>query len=674
MQKNAKKCQVIGVQSMKLGLVLNFQECIFCQSDRINDATGEKDILLKPTEQGYASLGRDISGFIKGSFDIPKLIFEVFHDQNQFEKICKERNAQYHRFCRNQYSSLQLDRLEGKRKKAQTEGLKNDELCIFCEKPEKKNQRFSTVSSRDIISKIINLAERNNDHLLQQRITNSSEQSSIKYHKYCYNKHFNTKNDAKTKNDPKNDFQDAYDIVLTETIDEIEKTRDYQEQVFFKLSQLAKEMSNRLSQMGFENCTVHSSRLKEQLQSLISGLRADKIGREIFLFFDDNVKHLVANAIENDLDDDEKILEKAIVIIRQRINTENAVHFSGSLNKTFCAEKTTSKTLVKFVSSLLEGRESNSKIAKDIAENIAQIIEFNCVKRRKSGVEHARHNIEREQPLTIYLGLMIHSETGQRKLVDELNRMGLSISYSRVMDIERALATKVCEKYIQDDCVCPPSLTKGIFTTAAIDNIDHNPSSSSANYSFHGTGISLIQHFNHHHSEESKQYVTLEKSDFSNKRKPSLPDSYYNIPLVPSIAGEPPVSTVNWYVDRQTVNNDNPLEYTKDWLKNCTKLMDENEKSYENIISWGAYNSRHSEDISSYKSTSAMLPLLKDDINSPAVVMHSMDIVIAGIKKLNPTQTPVMTADEPVYAIAKQIQWTYPEKYGEDKMVVMLGN
>lgn len=202
------------------------------------------------------------------------------------------------------------------------------------------------------------------------------------------------------------------------------------------------------------------------------------------------------------------------------------------------------------------------------------------------------------------------------------------------------------------DCVCPPSLTEGIFTTAAIDNIDHNPTSSSANYSFHGTGISLIQHFDNQHNEDSKQSITLEKSDFSNKRKPCLPDTYYNIPLVPSIVGELPVSTVNWNCDMDDTGNS--LEYTKNWLENCSKSM-EHESSYDSVLSWGAYNSRFSMDKSKFKSNSAMLPLLKDDINSPAVVMHAMDLVIAATRKLNPTQTPVNIADEPVYAIAKQL-------------------
>lgn len=238
---------------------------------------------------------------------------------------------------------------------------------------------------------------------------------------------------------------------------------------------------------------------------------------------------------------------------------------------------------------------------------------------------YARHNIDREQPLPIYLGLMIHSETGQRKLVDELNGLGLSISYSRVLDIERPLATKVCDVYVTDDCVCPPSLKEGIFTTAAIDNIDHNPTSSSANYAFHGTGISLIQHYNQQHSEDTTQNIFLEKCDFSDKRQPTLPENYYSIPVVPSIAGELPLSSVNWSTDFDINMKESALKYTQKWLENSTEQTN-GDNSFENVLSWAAFNSRCSNDKSDFKSRSAMLPLLKDDINSPAVVTHSLEL------------------------------------------------
>lgn len=36
-------------------------------------------------------------------------------------------------------------------------------------------------------------------------------------------------------------------------------------------------------------------------------------------------------------------------------------------------------------------------------------------------------------------------------------------------------------------------------------------------------------------------------------------------------------------------------------------------------------------------------------------------------------QSAVITADQPVYAVAKNIQWNFPNLYGEDKIVMMLG-
>ncbi|KAL5475256.1 hypothetical protein EMCRGX_G027332 [Ephydatia muelleri] len=42
-----------------------------------------------------------------------------------------------------------------------------------------------------------------------------------------------------------------------------------------------------------------------------------------------------------------------------------------------------------------------------------------------------------------------------------------------------------CKHFEDEGLVCPPILRKGIFTVGAMDNIDHNPSSTSAQGSFH---------------------------------------------------------------------------------------------------------------------------------------------------------------------------------------------
>ena len=56
--------------------------------------------------------------------------------------------------------------------------------------------------------------------------------------------------------------------------------------------------------------------------------------------------------------------------------------------------------------------------------------------------------------------------------------------------------------YQEQGVVCPPTLRKGLFTTAAIDNIDHNPSSATATEAFHGNSISIFQHPEQEQSQE----------------------------------------------------------------------------------------------------------------------------------------------------------------------------
>ena len=94
----------------------------------------------------------------------------------------------------------------------------------------------------------------------------------------------------------------------------------------------------------------------------------------------------------------------------------------------------------------------------------------------------------------LYVGLMLHAETRKRGLVDRLFSLGLIISYDRVLRLSAQMGNSVCQLYHIEQVVCPPTLRSNVFTTAAVDNIDHNPSATTAKNSFHGTGISVLQH------------------------------------------------------------------------------------------------------------------------------------------------------------------------------------
>ena len=52
---------------------------------------------------------------------------------------------------------------------------------------------------------------------------------------------------------------------------------------------------------------------------------------------------------------------------------------------------------------------------------------------------------------------------------------------------------------------------------------------------------------------------------------------------------------------------------------------------------------------------------------------HSMHVIQQAIEHVNPGQVPVITVDQQLFAVCKEIQWTWPEKYGEDKFVMILG-
>ena len=55
------------------------------------------------------------------------------------------------------------------------------------------------------------------------------------------------------------------------------------------------------------------------------------------------------------------------------------------------------------------------------------------------------------------------------------------------------------------------------------------------------------------------------------------------------------------------------------------------------------------------------------------MIKHAMDVIKSCINYLNPGQVPVIAVDQPLYAIAKQIQWKWNNLYGETKFVIMFG-
>ena len=91
-------------------------------------------------------------------------------------------------------------------------------------------------------------------------------------------------------------------------------------------------------------------------------------------------------------------------------------------------------------------------------------------------------------------------------------------------------------------------------------------------------------------------------------------------------------------------------------------------------MSWSAYHADCERvTANSTQDKKALLPLFNEEAHSPAMIKHSIDVIRKAVEFLNPGQTTVVAFDQPLFAIAKQIQWQWPDLYGEKCLIVMFG-
>ena len=177
----------------------------------------------------------------------------------------------------------------------------------------------------------------------------------------------------------------------------------------------------------------------------------------------------------------------------------------------------------------------NKKYLEQLNLTISHLIGQNIVKRTRDNTTANYFCKARESPVGVCLGMMVHAKTRKKGIIDKLYDLGISIPYSRVMELSTCLGNRVLQHYQHSNVVCPPSLKIGVFITAAVDNIDHNPSSKTAEESFHGTGISLFQHPTK--SNHGLKQFSIDAEVESDKLV-ELPEAYTDVKLISSFNRE----------------------------------------------------------------------------------------------------------------------------------------
>ena len=322
------------------------------------------------------------------------------------------------------------------------------------------------------------------------------------YHSPClldlYRKSYRKENEAVFDDTDKR----FYGQVLVELVQYMEQVAKNENTYTFKLVDLAKLFKERVKEIGGHTPDrLHATKLKNRLLAHVETLREFSDNRFSYLTFNETLGDVIKSYHEQSREKEAFVLSEGAKILRRYIFDKNFDGFDGSLSKK-SQDSFIPLSLKSFIDTVLQGNKINSCIKglEQASQTISQLLIQNSMKRVRHNQNRAnkiRRNKFRESPLVIYLGLLIHTKTRRRKLIEKFHDLGISISYQRVMDLSVEMGNKVLNHYEEQNLVCPPLLKLNLFTASALDNIDHNPSFTTSGDSFHGTEISLFRHKDH---------------------------------------------------------------------------------------------------------------------------------------------------------------------------------
>lgn len=507
----------------------NWNLCVICQVDTeeplINPLQSKKKVIGK----GYQSLAENLTKFAalrklpsnlqlnridegqgkflntNGKNSIPFRFIAIVG----IEAAMVANEAKWHKTCRLRYNNMMLQRAEKKPQipeedeqphkcsRLNSSVMVEEASCFFCAQVA-GTDGLHEVTTFQVDKHVRECAQLTGDNMLLAKLSLGDMVAlEAKYHTKCLLALYNRARKAKAE---LSELHAAYDddcevsgIAFAELVMYIEEARfETNTAPVFKLSEIAKLYASRMEQLGVgPNQRMHTTRLKKRLLAHFPDLRAQGQGRDVVLAFDEDIGLALGKACKYDSDSDAILLARAAqVVCRHMFNSKP---FTGSFEE-HCQLKSVPHSLLALISMVLEGPniKDQSECSTQAALSIAQLLKYNSVKhvrKETSCNSSVRHSSAQETPLPVYIGLMLHAKTRKRNLVDKLSDLGLCISYDRVLSLSAEMGNSVCQRYHMEHVVCPPALKQGVFTTSAVDNIDHNPSATTATDSFHGTGI-----------------------------------------------------------------------------------------------------------------------------------------------------------------------------------------
>ena len=226
-------------------------------------------------------------------------------------------------------------------------------------------------------------------------------------------------------------------------------------------------------------------------------------------------------------------------------------------------------------------------------------------------------------------------------LVDAMHGRGLCISYSRLRTISTDLANSIICFYEKSGVVVPMQALRGVFTTNAYDNIDHNTRATTCRTTFHGSCCFVLQFPTPDNQGTIGPECILNPEVMGKKGIDILPQSYTNMADEVSLP-----KSEDFYVPDLELNSwlksvapplAETLQDSYQWLKHAHEHYKQDQLSRNNWISWSAYYASHNVEIPPV-TPSFMLPWFLESATSPVMVHHAMGIARSVTSYRNPGQ------------------------------------
>ena len=660
---------------------MNWDACIICQ-----EPGGDLRCPAASLQNNGFEIYSDILSIVEEFRKLDKLPIEINLKGEGKPDILVDKCAKWHKNCKLKFVASKLkndspghrgrkrkslDKEETRSSKRTSLGDQRQYKCIFCLKSDGKLHECSTI---EFYSRLRTMATNLEDSELLARISGGDLIAiEAKYHFECVSKYKSRHRTHERTSSVKTHevmFKEIEATAFIELVSHIEGCIE-ENKFVFQLSELHALYETRLKHLGYQK-SVNKTRLKQQILSYFSeDCQGQTDGRSTIIVFQEGMKRLMKEALNaRDYLNEAIDMNKLVKRIRQDMfDFTMPFRFDGSFPDD-CQEESVPLSLKTLVSMLINGPNMKHQITTEsqICQTISQLIYFNSKKRFTPNVSMNRTSKKREPPLPIYLGLSIHTKTRSKLLVNSLSKMGVGITYKRVMEIENDLASSVCKRFEEEGIVCPSNLRKYIFTVGALDNIDHNPSSTTSKGSFHGTGISIFQFPTKDNPGIGRERITIghhTAKDFS------LPDKYAVVPAVSCKTTEfgVPDTLIS---DKQAGSLQEAQNQETRWVEHAAAFLNKDKLEKGDKMTWASFHSL-SDTSETKPAIIALLPLFYEKAATMAMIKHGKDIQKNITEYINPGQIPVMAFDQPLFALAKFSQWCWPDTHGEDKYVVMFG-